>query len=913
MFHSPGQKIGAYVVVSPLGAGGMGEVYRARDSRLKRDVAIKVLPADVASDGDRLARFQREAEVLASLNHPHIAQVYGFENPPEGGHHLVMELVDGEDLSLRIARGPILIAEALPLAKQIAEALEAAHDASVVHRDLKPGNIKVRDDGTVKVLDFGLAKASEYGVRRSDDLPTRAISPPAMTHLREGYAGQATEAGLVLGTPAYMSPEQAKGKAVDRRADIWAFGCVLYEMLTGTRAFKGDDVTDIITSVMRDAPDWNALPPATPPGIRILLRRCIEKDPRLRAPHIAIARLAIDDAMTATSQVAATATHPSVPSTRQRLLTILPWAVAGALAIALAVFVPRSPEPTVDVGKVVRFPLLVPDDFLRIATRPASMSLSTDGTRLAFMATDSTNRLGLFVREMSSIDPAVMPLSITNMAWPAWSPDGRYLAVTLLPLGRLAEADISQGGAIRRIDPSGGPAATIAEWGRYQIWGSAGVVVYSGRDGRAYRVPENGGASVAITTLDDASGEVAHLPMSFFPDGRRFIYTVLNRDIEKTATFVGTIDDGSRTPLDVPAWRVAIAGEWLWYLRDGAGTLTAQRIDLSTLRFEGGPVTVAESVANFAVSAAGTLVIVPRDSVQVKMAWLDSHGSPGASVGEPGGYAGLIRPDLSPDGRRMVFLRVDAGRGTPDVWQIDLERNVSTRVVATPFMEDAAVYSSDGKYIVFSSNRNGVADLYRRAADGSGSDELLYASSLRKTPTAISPDGSVLLFTQAGIDTGADIWTLPLDGDRTPKPLVVTPALEGNAQFSPDGRWFAYCAQGAGERDQVIVEPYPPTGARTRISTTEGNSPRWSANGREIYYGTPSGQIMRVPVTTAAGSIKAGAPQNVVLAPQLFSHSAFVLDAQSRILALDPETDQAREPATVILNWPALLNGSSQQ
>ena len=332
-------------------------------------------------------------------------------------------------------------------------------------------------------------------------------------------------------------------------------------------------------------------------------------------------------------------------------------------------------------------------------------------------------------------------------------------------------------------------------------------------------------------------------------------------------------------------------------------------MDATVTRLDGGPQSVASDVADFAVSPSGTIVIVPRDNASLKMAWLDSQGSVGPPVADPGLYTGVTAPHLSPDGTRMIFMR-PATNGRPHVWQVDLRRNVSTRITTTPQPEDAAVYSPDGQQVVFS---RGTGDLYRRAADGSGSDELLFASPIRKTPTDISPDGSVLVFTQSGTATGPDIWVLPLTGERAPRPLVVTSAFEGYAQFSPDGRWIAYRAGIAGDPDQVFVEPYPPTGARTRLSTTQGSSPKWSASGREIYYGTPTGQIMRVSLTMSNGSVRAGVPESVVTAPLLFSHNAFVLDERSRILALSPEIDRRREPATVILNWPALLKERSSR
>jgi Tol biopolymer transport system component/tRNA A-37 threonylcarbamoyl transferase component Bud32 len=882
-----GQRIGAYEIVAQLGAGGMGEVYRARDAKLKRDVAIKVLPAEVASDRERLARFQREAEVLASLNHPHIAHVYGIEE-----NALVMELVDGEDLSQRIARGPLPIDEALPIARQIAEALEAAHDAGIIHRDLKPANIKVRDDGTVKVLDFGLAKAMETGTGSREPGTELANSPtitsPAMT-MR----------GVILGTAAYMSPEQAKGKAVDRRADIWAFGCVLFEMLTGTRAFKGDDVTDIITSVMRDQPDWSALPPATPAAMRMLLRRCLEKDPRRRLRDIGDARFDIEDH-------ASTEVQTGAAPVRGRAWVMAPWAVTAAFAIVLAVIAfPRPPAPAADSGEAVRFELTVPEGFMRIGTRAASMSLSPDGNRLAFVALNSTSRGALFVRDMSSLEAKI--IEVANLAWatPAWSPDGRSIVMTA-GTAAVGPNDPGMIGSVRRLDPAGGPATTLAEGGRYPIWGSLGTIVYGGRDGRVYRVAGDGGPSTPITELDGGIGEVAHLPSTFLPDGRRFVFMAQNRDTEKSAMFVASIDGGPRSPLPSPASRVLYADGWLWFIQ--SDTLMAQRMDPVAARLSGGPQSIASGVADFAVSPSGTLVIAPLNNAGLKMAWLNGQGEAGPPVAEPGPYTGVITPRLSPDGTRMIFVR-PAANGQPYVWQVDLRRNVSTRITTTPNPEDAAVYSPDGQHVVMS---RGTGDLYRRAADGSGGDELLLASPSRKRPSDISPDGSVLLFQQGDAETGADIWALPLTGERRPRPLVATAAQEGFAQFSPDGRWIAYCGSNSGEPDQVFVEPYPPTGARTRLSTTHGSSPKWSANGREIYYGTPTSQIMRVSLTMSGGVVRAGVPEFVVTAPLLFNHNAFVLDERSRILALSPESNQKREPATVILNWPALLKADAR-
>jgi Tol biopolymer transport system component len=880
----------------------MGEVYRARDTKLKREVAIKVLPADVAADRERLARFQREAEVLASLNHPHIAHVYGLENPPEGGHHIVMELVEGDDLSQRIARGPIPIDEAVPIGRQIAEALEAAHNLGIIHRDLKPANIKVRDDGTVKVLDFGLAKALESAAgNREPGADSALANSPTIT------SPAMTQRGVILGTAAYMSPEQAKGKVVDRRTDIWAFGCVVYEMLTGRKAFDGEDVTDTIVSVMSKEPDWSKLPAgSTPAPIQRLLRRCLVKDRSNRLPDIGVARLEMTEAMAdmgASMSMSEAARRPplriaAIAGLTAIIAVVIGWAASRYFAAPALVAADRH---------ITRFELAVPAGYMRIASRGATMALSYDGKRLAFIAVNSTGRGSLFLREMSQIEPKLLEAATVLWASPSWSPDGRYILITAAPFGGVASpADPGRGGPVRRLDPGGGPATTVAEWGRYPIWGSAGDIVYGGRDGRVYRVPESGGASTAVTELDASVGEIAHLPSTFLPDGRRFIFMVQNQDSQKNALFVTSIESGARVPLALPGTRVVFAGGWLWFIQDG--TLMAHRFDPVSARLEGGPQSVASNVADFSVSSR-ILAISPRDSTTMRMTWLDRQGMAAEPVADPATYTGVTTPSLSPDDSRMVFMRPDAN-GLLHVWQVDLERNVSTRLTSSSNQEDAAVYSPDGRYIVFS---RGTGDLYRRAADGSGSDELLLASPLRQTPTDISPDGTVLVFTRDGGETGADIWALPLTGERKPRPLVVTNALEGNAQFSPDGRWLSYCAGASGESDHVYVEPFPLTGARTRLSTTNGSSPKWSADGRHIYYGTPSGQIMRVSLTTGNGSLRVSLPEAVVRAPLLFSHNAFVLDARSRILALNPENDRTRDPATVILNWPALLETTGDQ
>ena len=890
-----GNRLGPYEIAAPLGAGGMGEVYRGRDTKLDRAVALKILPASFASDPDRVLRFEREAKTLASLNHPHIAQIYGFEQS-NGVSALVMELVDGDDLADRIARGPMPLDEALAIARQIADALAAAHEAGIIHRDLKPANIKVRPDGTVKVLDFGLAKALD-GSRPSDGPNQRTfanaatITSPAMpfdvrsSHPEQGR--EVTTVGQILGTAAYMAPEQAKGQPVDRRADIWAFGCVLYEMLTGRRVFPGDDVTETLASVVKTEPDWSALPAATPPAVRRLLARALQKDHRRRLADMHDARLELDEPA---------ADVDAAPRGSSR--AYVPWTIAAVLALSLAgaaYLWPRNAATTVE-SSVVRFEIPPPPGG-QFPLRPGAISLSPDGQQVAFVSGNYPGRVHVRALADVAATPITQITGVANIAAPVWSPDARSIIVT---------AGTAMGGPVRRLSLSGGTVATLAEWGRSAIWGTRGVVVFTGPDGRLHRVADAGGVVQPITTLDESAGETAHMATTFLPDGRRFLYAAVNRNAQQTALYVSSIDRDPPTRLEGLNARAEYAGGYLWFIE--GTTLVARSFDPASLQVGNETVPVAENVSDFAVAANGTLVTRPREDDVSNIAWLDRDGKPQTVVGPAGAYRNLARPDLSPDGRTLAFTRRDAV-GNADIWTLDLERNLPSRLTSDRADEEAPIYSPDGQWIVFSSSRSGVRDLYRRKADGSGSDELLLASPVNKSPSGFSPDGSVLLFWQAVPNTGADILALPMTGDRQPVTLLSTTALEGYATFSPDGKWLAYCSGEPGEGDDVYIQPYPLTGSRVRLSSTGGASPQWSADGRAVFYGAPDGDIMRVSLTFSGDTVRPGVPQRVVRAPGFFQHSGFVMDrAASRLLTLAASPMTITAPLTVTLNWPALLS-----
>jgi eukaryotic-like serine/threonine-protein kinase len=892
MALQPGSTLGPYEVLSLIGAGGMGEVYRARDTRLNRDVAIKVVLPAVAADPERLMRFSREAQVLASLDHPNIARIHGMEESG-GVRAIVMELVEGPTLADRIDGGAIPLDEALEVARQIINALEAAHEQGIVHRDLKPANIKVRRDGLVKVLDFGLAKALEpqrgsaAGAAMSDS-PT--ITSPA-----------ATQRGIILGTAAYMSPEQAKGRAADKRSDVWAFGCVLYEMLTAKRAFSGEDVSDTLAFVLTKEPDWTLLPIDTPAAIRKLLRRCLERDRRKRLADIADARFEIDEAFTAQAAPPASTTSGAAALHMRSGMRPGIWAIGGLLAIAGLIamglgwrMVRRSaPRPA-----VVRFSVAAPPNMGFATTQDGQqfLSVSPDGRRLAFVTRgDQAKENHLWVRSLNSF--TALPIPDTESALnPVWSPDGRHIAFSaaLAGIGRLRKADVL-----------GGPPLTLTDAGVPGAWNRAGVILFRGRDGRIYRIGEDGRDLAAVTEL--AEGEIAHFPQFFLSDEQRFVFLAQNADARRNAVFLVALDSPRRTQVMNGVPSVSYARGHLIYQRES--TLLIQPFDETKGATTGpaGPlidrIDATPYVGQAAYSISPTVVAYRSriSSASSLLTWLSHDGKPLGSLTLEGDYQETRRPALSPNRHRLAVTRRDA-EGQSDIWIIDLDRDVPTRLTFDGTAE-TPVWSPDGARIVFSSRRTGIGDLYVRTAAGAGSDELLYASADLKRPTTFSPDGKTLLFT-AIIRGNAETWGLPLSGDRKPFPLVRTGFPAGNAAFSPDGHWFAYC-EGDSGADQVYVQPFPQDGTRIRLSTTSGSSPLWSADGKTVFYATAAGnRVMAVDVKSAGGTLEAGAAHLLFVAPQMFVHRGFLADPSgSRFLvpvSRDPEPPAA---INVVVNW----------
>jgi Tol biopolymer transport system component len=771
-----GSRIGVYEILSPLGAGGMGEVYRARDTRLGRDVALKIIPAIFANDPERLARFEREARTLAALNHPHIAHLHGFEESGQT-RALVMELVEGEDLADRIARGPIPLDDALAIARQVAEALQAAHEQGIVHRDLKPANIKVREDGTVKVLDFGLAKAfapAEAGALAEGEPPgvnpahSPTITSPAMT-IR----------GLILGTAAYMAPEQAKGKAADKRADIWAFGCVLYEMVTGRRAFAGDDVSDTLASVLKADVDWNCVPPSL---VR-LLKRCLQRDPRQRLHDIGDVWDLLDTA------------SPARPDPQGR--PWLAWSLVALFAAATAGLAVIHFRETAPARDAVRFQLQAPPS----NSFDIYLALSPDGRRLAFTSRDDAGGIRLWVRELDSLVARALPG--TEGAWsPFWSPDGQYLA-------------FADGNTLKKIDVKGGPPQSLCRSPMAVgsgTWNRDGVILFGtrgvGSQAVLRRVAAAGGTPTPITTLAGERRESFHAFPSFLPDGRHFLYFRQSVDSDRQGFYLGSLDqtpDQQRVdrlvPATVgPAHVIPTPGgsAQLLFLREA--TLSAQDFDLGRFQPVGEARPIVERVGSagsfgfFSVSANDVLVYrtgQPTSTNFDQLTWLDRSGKTIGKIGEARPYstqAGGL--ELAPDASRAVVVVAPTPAG--DIWIVEFARGTSSRFTFHDSAEGNPVWSPDGRRIVFRGARQGPPDLYLKDASGVGEDVRLMESAGAEAPTSWSPDGRFVLYTRQAPNTDQDVWLLPMDGNGSTSPLLDTAFTERTARFSPDGRWITY-------------------------------------------------------------------------------------------------------------------------
>jgi Tol biopolymer transport system component len=849
MALAAGKRLGSYEVVAQIGAGGMGEVYRAHDTKLGRDVAIKVLPANFVNDPERLSRFQREARMLAALNHPNIATIYGLEQCGEVTC-LVMELVSGETLAEKVSSGPLGMEEALKIAAQIAEALEAAHEKNIIHRDLKPANVKVTPEGKVKVLDFGLAKAFAGDAANEDigNSPTLSMA--------------ATMQGTILGTAAYMSPEQARGKSVDKRTDMWAFGCVLYELLTGKQAFHGEDITEILAAVVRAEPDWQALPPATPVKIRDVLRRCLQKDKTLRLRDAGDAHIEIHEALTAPPTPVASATPPARRGWRERLA----WTAAAAfalIAIALATaLVLHAPKPSQPL-QAIRLSAEIGADAGLYTGNGSSAILSPAGTRLAFLASGADQKRRIYVRSLDQLRAAALS-GTENARDPFFSPDGQFI-------GFFAD------GKLKKISVQGGAAVTLCDVpeDRGGSWGDDGTIVFT-PDVRMplAKVSSAGGTPQALTTLGTQAGEVTQRWPQMLPGSKAVLFTssAHGNNYEDAEIDVYSIASGQRKT-------VQRGGFYARYLPSGhvvymhEGTLFAVPFDLQRLTVTGQPAPILEGVAassrtggaQLSFSENGNLVYVagPAGGQNVSIYWMDHEGKFTPLRETPGGYD---NPAFSPDGKRLALEIFDGRRR--DIWVYELERDIPTRLTFAGELNRYPVWTPDGQRLAYSSQeKGGVFNLWWIRADGAGDAQRLAESKNRQYAGSWRPDGRVLAFSQTNPDTSEDIMTLFIEGDEKSgwkpgesKPFVNSTFNEGQPAFSPDGRWLAYASNESGNYE-VYVRPFPGPGGKWQLSTGGGLLPKWSHNGKELFYRTEDSKIIVVSYSASGDSFHADKPQ----------------------------------------------------
>jgi serine/threonine-protein kinase len=861
-----GKTIAHYRATTRLGAGGMGEVYRATDARLGREVALKVLRDDFAQDAEGRARFEREARLLAGLQHSNIAVVHGFEEA-EGVRALVMELVEGPTLADRVAQGPLPLEEALPIARQVAEALEYAHDRGIVHRDLKPANVKLTPDGVVKVLDFGLAKAleRESAPRDTGTSPTLSVA--------------STAAGVILGTAAYMSPEQARGRAVDRRTDIWAFGCLVYELLSGRRAFAGDTVTDTLAAILHVEPDWSVLPGTTPATLRQLLRRCLEKDQRRRLQAIGEARLQLEELLqvSASGRLPTWEGEPPPPAGlgRDRRRVLLAGALLGGVLLGASSVWLIRPAPEKPVSWL-SLDLAPAEQLADGRPRFWAFALSPDGRRIAFSGLRD-GKTDLYLRALDRPEAALVP-GTSGALSPFFSPDGRWI-------GFLADD------ALKKVAVEGGPVTTIADLatkdqrGGPQVppgrdvygatWGEGDRILIGRFADGIWEVSASGGTPVRLTKVEGRADTFAHrLPQSL--PGRRAILFTRCRNLTGDSDVAVLTESGEeRLLVESAADGRYVAPGLLVFVREGV--LHTAPFDLARLALTGPPVPILEGVlhatgsgspprnsgaAQFAVSPVGTLVFarggaqpLPRS----KPVWLDRRGET-EPLALPDGY--YARPRLSPDGSRLAVTHtVEGRRETTRIWVLDLARGAFSPLPGEGF--SSPVWSPDGQRLVFRGLK--PPGLFWARADGAGEPELLLAAPGGVQNGSISPDGAVLAYVDRAPETNLDIWLLPLVGERKPRPWLKTSASENHPELSPDGGWMAYSSNVSG-RYEVYVQPFPgPEGSRHQISLTGGQSPLWSRDGRELFFVTDARprRLMAVEVRTSP-SFAAGRPRELL-------------------------------------------------
>jgi serine/threonine protein kinase/Tol biopolymer transport system component len=896
MSLSAGTRLGPYEILATIAAGGMGEVYRARDTRLDRTVAIKILPASLSGDPQFRERFDREARTISQLDHPHICALYDV-GEQDGTAFLVMQYLEGETLEARLKKGALPFDQAMQYAIQISDALATAHKASIVHRDLKPGNIMLTKSGA-KLLDFGLAKtgAPVIGGVGLSLLPT---TPPI------------TQQGTILGTFQYMAPEQLEGQEADSRTDIFAFGAVVYEMITGRKAFEGKSQASLIGAIMHAQPlPIGASQPLTPPVLDHVVTRCLAKDPGERWQTSG-------DVMRELKWIAALGSQArvSTPVLAQRKSPLrnvhLLWSVAAVLVLTSGTFATLAylRRPPIDTH-VYRSSFVPPSD-LSGTFASARLALSPDGRRLAFTATDGNGRVMLWVRALDSL--AMQPLAGTEgAAGPFWSPDSRSIAFVAR-------------GKLKRIDVLGGPPLTVCD-GAFPApgtWNRDEVILFTPAiNAPLSRVSAASGTPSPVTALDAKAGERVHFDPFFLPDGRHFLYAAgIGTSVSSVSVFVGSLDSGDRKRILTSSGNVQYAQGFLIFSRDA--TLMAQAFDTSTLSLKGEAVPLAEQVqftglqtAAFSVSETGVLAFQTGDSGTSQLLWFDRTGRQSGALGDRGPY--LPEVNLSRDGTRASVATSESGRG--DAWLFDVTRGIRTKFTFGPGSVTAPIWSPDGSQVVFLDSLKGGVDLYQKASSGAGSESVLLEDNFVKFPESWSLDGrfiSYYIYGPTSASNRNDVWILPLVGERKPFPLTQSPFTEYRSQFSPDGRWIAYASNESG-RFEVYVVPFTPGPAswaaasgtasgKWQVSTTGGNEPRWSHDGKEIFY-IAANKLMAAAVTANGVPFKVNAVRPLFTVRPHVGQGVYDVSQDDQHFLVNTVADHAEiAPLTLVVNWPAAL------
>jgi Tol biopolymer transport system component len=922
-----GARLGPYEIGPLVGSGGMGEVYRARDPRLGRDVAIKVLPTTLSADPDRLRRFEQEARSAAALNHPGILAVYDI-GTESGTPYIVSELLEGETLRERLKRGSsptavgsggdsagLAVRKAVDYALQVARGLSAAHEKGIIHRDLKPENLFITTDGRVKILDFGLAKLTEVtaALAGAGTLPTTPVG---------------TEPGVMLGTMGYMAPEQLRGQNTDHRSDIFAFGAILHEMLSGQRAFRGATTADTISAILdKDPADLPMAERHIPPALERVVDRCLEKSPAARFQSTHDLAFALDG-LSNHSEASAVADGAKLaskvaPGRREKIA----WATAGALAVVAAAGAWLLVRRPVERRDVIRFPIQTPPGALPVVGATWSGAVSPDGRKIVFTAGRRAGQQALWIRSLDSLDAVQLPG--TEHSGPAgifWSPDSRFI-------GFFAN------GKLRKLDISGGAPQTLcdAPTNTGGTWNRDGVIVFGATNGGLLRVPDAGGQPVPATTLDASRSETRHRSPSFLPDGRRFTYLAQ----PSNTVFVGSLDSPEKTQLLNADSGAMYSAGYLVFLRQA--TAFAQAFDPGRLKVTGEAVPIAERISSNAsagggalfASETGVLLDVTGVAAQfsAQLAWFDRAGKTLGSLGAPADYRGI---ELSPDDRRLAeHPHENVGGG--DLWLRDLTRETTTRFTFGAH-NTGPVWSPDGARIAFGSNRpasgqpsgdpyGGSFDLYEKSADGTGEMTVLLDSVANKLPTgwkqptSWSPDGQLLVFDMIDPKTSFDIWAVPLTGDRKPRPLVQTEFQEAQGQISPDGRWLAYLSNET-KRMEVYVRSMSGSAGKWQISTQGGAYPKWRHDGKELFYLSRDRKLMAVDISAGGRAVEAGIPHPLfdlripgtfvstdVFAPNANTPYPYAVtrDGQRFLVSMDVSQLTAETPITVTVNWMAGL------